>query len=162
MGGSISSMNSTARILWTILHVGGSKWMYCPNILNLLQTGFSFFLIWVVKKWKLKRVSFLCLLKLLSIQTAIRTTITVLAHTLRVLPFFCNAGWLAGCLAGWLSGWLDGWLDGWLACTCFEARLFRWGVCWQLRIFLASPYIYSIDWPIRSQHSHCPGRPIRH
>jgi hypothetical protein len=97
--------------------------MYCPNILNLLQTGFSFFLIWVVKKWKLKRVSFLCLLKLLSIQTAIRTTITVLAHTLRVLPFFCNAGWLAGWpagwlavwLAGWLAGWMDGWMAGWLA-----------------------------------------------
>ena len=83
---------------------------------------------------KLKRVSFLSILKLLSTHTAIHTTITLLYHTHMVLP--CSAT-----LAGWLAGYLDDFLAG----TCFEASLFRWGVCWQLRIFLALPYIYNVD-----------------
>ena len=43
------------------------------------------------------------------------------------------------------SGWLAGYLDDFLAGTCFEAGLFRWWGCWQLRIFLTLSYIYSID-----------------
>ena len=65
----------------------------------------------------------------------------------------CLAGWLAGCC--WLTE------VSWLTLTCFEAALFRCGVCWQLRIFLALPYIYSLDRPIRSQHFQCPCWPIR-
>ena len=35
------------------------------------------------------------------------------------------------------------------------------GVCWQLKNFLALPYIYTVYQPIRSQHFHCLGWPIR-
>ena len=40
-----TSMNCTARILWTILHEGGSNLgrLYCPNILNLLLQDFIFY-----------------------------------------------------------------------------------------------------------------------
>ena len=88
----------------------------------------------------------------LSTHTVNHTTITVIiTHTLSylVLLFW----WLTGCC--WLTEVSR------LAGTCFEAALFRCGVCWQLRIFLALPYIYSLDRPIRSQHFRCPGWPIR-
>ena len=84
--------------------------------------------------------------------------------------------WLDGFLAWWFLGWLDGWLLGWLAgwlllndwgylagclAPCFERALFRCGVCCQLMILLALPYIYSVDQPIRSQYFRCPGWPMR-
>ena len=61
-------------------------------------------------------------------------------------------------LAGWLAGCLNG-------CPAEQhllwAGLFMWWVCWQLRKFIALPYIYSLHWPIRSQHFQCPYWPIR-
>ena len=115
----------------------------------------------------------------LSTHTVNHTTITVIIT--RTLSYLVLLFWLAGWLASWLAAgwrpsgwqlagwWLAGWLAGccwltevsWLTVTCFEAALFRCGVCWQLRIFLALPYIYSLDRPIRSQHFQCPGWPIR-
>ena len=87
----------------------------------------------------------------LSTHTVNHTTITVIIT--RTLSYLVLLLWLAGCC--WLTD------VSWLTVTCFEAALFRWRVCWQLRIFLALPYIYSLDRPIRSQHFQCPGWPIR-
>jgi hypothetical protein len=93
--------------------------MYCPNTvnnspcggfqINVLPEHFEFasnrilfyFIMSGMKKKILERIPFLCILKILGTHTANHTTITVLFHTHRVLPYIAA---LTPLMAGWLAG----------------------------------------------------------